>query len=133
MPKQDYIPRGDDDYLIWHNQFKATAISIGATVSLTPGEITDITNDNASALTTITNSKAADQTAQTATNLKDTAIGNGKQRARKLARRIKEQPNYTPAIGEQFGIEGPEDTTDMTTAKPTLKGRALPMAAIEIG
>src|SRR6266566_4449352 len=31
-------------------------------------------------------------------------------------------PAYTVALGSLLGIEGPQDTTDLTTSKPTLAG-----------
>jgi len=42
--------------------------------------------------------------------------------ARALAARIKAHPAYTVALGSLLGIEGPQDTTDLTTSKPTLTG-----------
>jgi hypothetical protein len=42
--------------------------------------------------------------------------------ARALAARIKAHPAYTVALGSLLGIEGPQDTTDLTTSKPTLAG-----------
>ena len=39
-----------------------------------------------------------------------------------MVRRIKAAPTYTEALGSLVGIIGPEDTTDLATAKPTLLG-----------
>src|SRR5438445_6126123 len=46
----------------------------------------------------------------------------GFKHARALAARIKAHPAYTVALGSLLGIEGPQDTTDLTTSKPTLAG-----------
>ncbi len=42
--------------------------------------------------------------------------------ARALAARIKAHPAYTVALGSLLGIEAAQDTTDLTTSKPTLAG-----------
>ena len=45
--------------------------------------------------------------------------------ARSLARRIKAHPNYSNSLGEQLGIVGPEDSTDLSQSQPTLKSLAV--------
>ena len=50
-----------------------------------------------------------------------------------MANRFKAHPNFTPALGQQLDILGPEDTTDLTTAKPTLKATAINVGAVTIG
>ena len=53
---------------------------------------------------------------------KNTSRANANKHARALAARIKAHPAYTVALGSLLGIEGPQDTTDLTTSKPTLTG-----------
>jgi len=53
-------------------------------------------------------------------------------RVRALARRIKAAPGYTEALGAQLSIVGPEDSTDLTAAKPTLTAKAQARGAVEI-
>jgi len=53
---------------------------------------------------------------------KNTSRANANKHARALAARIKAHPAYTVALGSLLGIEGPQDTTDLTTSKPTLAG-----------
>ncbi|MBC7966598.1 MAG: hypothetical protein H7Z17_11835, partial [Fuerstia sp.] len=44
---------------------------------------------------------------------KSVAFTDGVAEVRTLARRIKAHPAYTNAMGEQLGIVGPEDSTDL--------------------
>jgi hypothetical protein len=39
---------------------------------------------------------------------------------------------HTTALGESLGIEGPEDTTDLSNAQPTLEGRSQGGGLVEI-
>jgi hypothetical protein len=61
-------------------------------------------------------------TAKQAVADKNTSRAGADKRARALAKRIKAHPAYTAALGNLLGIEGAEDTTDLTTSKPTLTG-----------
>src|SRR6266516_2624965 len=53
---------------------------------------------------------------------KNTSRANANKHARALAARIKAHLAYTVALGSLLGIVGAEDTTDLTTSKPTLAG-----------
>src|SRR6266403_5924457 len=46
MPKSDFIPRTDSDFLVWHDQFKTAVLAQAATVGLVAADTTPITNDN---------------------------------------------------------------------------------------
>ena len=47
MAKQDYIPRSDTAFIAWHDNFKAQAAAIGASVGLVAADLTAINNHNA--------------------------------------------------------------------------------------
>lgn len=49
-----------------------------------------------------------------------------------MAQRIKKHPAYTKAYGRALGIIGPEDSTDLSTSKPTLKATDKGGGVIEI-
>ena len=122
MAKSDYIPARDNDFLVWHDQFKAAATAQAATLGLTPADTGAVGADNASLHTKITALNNAAAVAQQATADKTATRQTVEKNVRALARRIKAQTSYTTAIGAQLGIEGPQDTTDLTTAQPTLDG-----------
>jgi hypothetical protein len=132
MPRNDFIPTGDAQFVVWHDQFKAAATSIGATLGITAADLTMIGDDNTELHARVDASAAADRAAQQATREKIAARKTAEANARNLARRLKTHKNYTAALGEQLGIEGPEDSTDLTTAKPKLTARALPHGVVEL-
>ena len=120
MAKSDYVPDGDNDFLSWHNRFAAEVEASTAVLGLTAEEIAAVAADN-----------AARRDAQ-ATALKKAARRPAEQRSRALAQKMKRHPNYTDAIGEGFGIVGPENTVDLAASKPSLKAVALPHGNVEV-
>jgi hypothetical protein len=132
MAKQSYIPRPDNDYSAWHDTFKAGVVARQGTFGLAAPDVTVITNDNLDIHTKITNLGLATVAAKQATADKDNSRSGTELRARALIRRIKAHPNYTVALGEQLGIVGPDDTTDLTTSKPTLSGTDQTGGTVEL-
>lgn len=122
MPKSDFIPTRDSAFLVWHDQYKTGVIAQAATVGLVAADTTAVTADNTDIHAKITASVAADASAKQATLNKQVSRETIVARVRAMARRIKAHPAYTPAIGAQLGIVGPEDTTNLTTSKPDLSG-----------
>jgi hypothetical protein len=132
MPKSDFIPRTDGNFVAWLDQFKTSAASIGMTLGITGTDTAAIAAAAADVHAKVDASTAADATAQQATQSRRESRRAAEMLVRNLARRVKTHRNYTVALGEQLGIEGPEDTTDLTTAKPKLTGKPLPMGAVEV-
>ena len=132
MAKSDYVPDGDNDFLSWHNRFAAEVEASTAVLGLTAEEIAAVAADNAAWRDALAASLAADAAAQQATGLKKAARRTAEQRARALAQKMKRHPNYTDAIGEGFGIVGPENTVDLAASKPSLKAVALPHGNVEV-
>ena len=133
MAKQDFIPTRDADFVDYYDNFKTVAASDGATVGLTAADQTAIAGDNSTVHTVKNASDSAYQVSQQATKTLRNTFSTVKSNVRTIARRIKVHPAYTEALGKKFGIEGAEDTTDMTTAKPTLKGKALLHGEAQVG
>ncbi len=130
--QQDFVPRPDADFLTMHDQFKAGLASLGADFGVTPAEITEITNDNTALHNKSTASSTASAAAKSATADFRAVRLPAEKRLRNLARRIKPHPAYTAAKGQTLAIIGPEDTTDLTTAKPTLTIVSLGQGVTEI-
>ena len=122
MPKSDFIPRTDSDFLVWHDQFKTSVLAQAATFGLVAGDTTPITNDNTDIHAKVTSVNSTSAIATQSVADKNTSRANANKHARALAARIKAHPAYTVALGSLLGIEGPQDTTDLTTSKPTLAG-----------
>lgn len=124
MAKQDYMKRGDAALLLWHDQFKVGIAAQGAAVGLAATDTTAVTAHNTEFHAAVTAATTATANAQQANAAKDAVRKKVEQATRALVRRIKAHPNYTPAIGAQLGVEGPDSVVDLSEAKPTLTATA---------
>lgn len=148
MAKKDYyLPETDTGKIIWLNNFAlklptyATALSIPVTMH------TQVTNDADNFVKMVSSiGYFADYNKQLTTyknelrsgTVNNTPIGTLPAppaaitfntppladvfgRIRKLVQTIKNNPNYTEAIGQDLGIIGTENTIDPNTLKPELK------------
>lgn len=132
MAKNDFVPRTDADFVVWHDRLKNNATANAAALDIKPAELTLLGTDNTALHAKVDASKAADATSQKATKEKATARATAEKNARNLAKRVKTAAGYTPALGELLGIEGPEDSTDLTASAPTCTGTALPHGVVQV-
>src|ERR1039458_6747996 len=93
MPKTDYVPRTDEDLLVWHDQFKTTVTANIATFGLVAGDATQVNADNADIHARIAPAASTAATAKQATADKNTSRANVEKHARALAKRIKADRN----------------------------------------
>lgn len=133
MAKGDYLKKTEADYLGQHDAWKTAAHDVGASVGFSAGDLTAIDADNTALHADIAASTAADALAQQKTQTKQATVKAVKARHRAKAQQTKKDPNYTPALGEQLQIVGDEDSTDLSTAKPTLTVKALAHGHAEAG
>ena len=133
VAKQDYIPRTDGDLIIWHGNLKTQVAAVATTVGLATADVDALTADNTSLNTKITALNAAKTAQQAATADKANVFRSVITRARGIANRVKSHPNYTEALGRQLGIVGPEDTTDLSQAQPTLRNEAVSPGSVRMG
>lgn len=132
MAKRDYMPSNDAAFLLFHDKLKTAATAIGATVGITPDDLTEIGDDNTVIHAKVSTANTANVTAKQATKDKDDTRREIEARVRKFAKRVKGHRNYTEAVGIQLGIEGTQDTTDMTQAQPTLVANPLLRGVVEV-
>ena len=132
MAKSDFIPPRDAAFLGWHDQLKAAATTIGATLGITAADLTGLADDNELLHATFSASADLNGRAQQATQEKNTAKRTAEQKARTLAKRLKLHSAYNAGFGQQLGIEGSEATVDLTAAKPQLEGAAKPHGEVEL-
>jgi hypothetical protein len=132
MAKNDFIPNPDNDYAAWYATFSGGVAARQGTFGLTAPEVTQVANDNTDIHLKLTNLNAANISVAQAVADKRNSRSGTEARARALIRRLKAHPNYTPAIGQQLGIVGPEDTTDLSNSRPTLTGTALPHGVFQL-
>jgi hypothetical protein len=132
MAKSDYIPPRDNDFLIWHDQFKTAVAAQAATLGLVAADTTAVTADNTTLHTKVATMNNAVAVASQATADKTVTRTNVEKNVRALTRRIKASPAYTVAIGNQLGVEGAQDTTDLSAAKPDLSGKDQTGGTVEL-
>jgi hypothetical protein len=130
MSKRDYLPKTQADYLAWHDNFKTnvTATTPGATAA----DVTTLTTDNAALHGKFTAAATVDNAAKAAHADLNNAIATSQANARALAQRIKASTGYTMTLGDQLGIEGAEDSTDLTQQKPALNANPKSGGAVEV-
>lgn len=132
MAKQDFVPDGDPEFQGFHDNFKTQLPSVQAKYGVTAGQATEVNNDNAAVHTDLGDAVAKKAASQAATAKKRTTRRTVEGHLRALARQIKAHSAYDPADGQLLGIEGPEDTTDLTNAKPTLRTGTVVAGSVEI-
>jgi hypothetical protein len=135
----DYLPRTDDQLVIWFSNFQANLSTMGASLGVSAAEITATTADATSTRTLVTDVLSRCAAAQAATATKRTGLKAIRQRVRALVRRIKANAAYTLAAGQQLGIVQ-LDTMTMSSAvlstadeQPMLNLRRVQNGRVEIG
>ncbi len=132
MPRKDFIPESNDAFLTEHDAYKAGMAAVGLTVGFTAAEITAVATDNTLMHTSVSDTATAKATYQGKVNTQGLNRVLIEGRWRGNAKRAKAHPAYTPAIGAQLRLIGPEDTTDLATSAPDLKGRDAGLGHVEI-
>jgi hypothetical protein len=131
MPKQYFMPRQQGNYVNWHDTLKAGVTA--TTPSTNAADMNMLTADNAALHAKMTAATNADNASKAAHTDLSSTIAATQANARKLAQRIKASTSYTDMIGNQLGIIGPDDSTDMTQEAPTLDAEAGLAGVVEIG
>ena len=118
--------------MVWHDQFKTAVLANATTFGLVAGDTTPITTDNTDYHAKVTAQTAAANTSKQATADLTTSRATAEKHARALVKRIKAHRAYTVGLGNLLGIEGPQDTTDLTTMAPELYGEDKRGGTVEI-
>ncbi|MDD5265875.1 MAG: hypothetical protein PHO08_01935 [Methylococcales bacterium] len=119
MPKSTFIPNADHDFLIWLDHFIA---NLTPEYGVLESDLNALKAASADfrAKTAHANDVAALGKQATADKNASRAIAEALIRAE--VRRIKARSDYTEGKGAHLGIEGPENTYDLSTAHPDLTG-----------
>jgi len=122
MPKGDFLPHSDRDYLAWHDNFVAQLTTHRDQARVTETELAEHVSDNQELHAKLSALDIAAAAHRHATAEKDSIREASEARVRASARRLKVQTEYTHALGALLAIEGAEITTDLSSAKPALTG-----------
>ena len=130
MAKRDFLPKTQDAYVKWHDNLKATITA--ATPGCTAADVTMLAADNAALHTKMVTAATADNNSKAAHADLNGTIAGSQDSARKLSKRIKVNPAYTPVLGDQLQIEGVEDSVDMSQQAPVLDTNAKANGVVEV-
>lgn len=127
MAKKDYLTKALDRLVTWLTNFFDNIDSIGATLGLTPAQITEV-----KARITDFKTKYQDQVQKdgdykasveaTQASIKVCLSDSGG--VRDLVGKMKKHDDYTEALGETLGVIGEEHVPDSFNAKPELKDKS---------
>jgi len=131
MAKRDAVPKTQDAYLKWHDTLKKNVTA--TTTGCTAADVAMLAADNTDLHAKMDAVTAADTAGKAAHADLNLSIATSQRKARALAQRIKKSPGYTVTIGDGLGIEGVENSTDMSGEKPNLKTNAKSGGVVEIG
>ena len=118
--KKDYIPKRDTELLVFHDNLKSQVGGFVGQAGITANDVTQINTDNADLHTANADAVTAEHVSKAKFATKGTVGKRVTGNTRKFSNRVKAATGYTVAIGQQLGIIGEEDTTDLSTASPTL-------------
>ena len=153
----DYLPKTDNDLLVWFNNFQSKFGTYGPTLGFTAADVTGVTDDYNMLAFVIHAAEAVRNESQARTSYKTvlrdgplgtiqpalptipplpvpgTIVGPGIiPRLRAIVQRIKTQPPYTESIGNDLGIIATATGVSATTSRPTATATAEPGSAVRI-
>lgn len=132
MAKSDYLPPRDGDFLNWHDHLNTAASGLKAALGLGDADLATLAADNTALhdrIKVLADAGAAYDRAALEKQATRRAVEG---RVRALARRLKEAPGYTQALGAELGVLGADDTTDLSAAKPTLTATPQSRGVVEL-
>lgn len=120
MPKSDFIPRADNDLLIWLDRFVVNFSLKAGEYGFADSELAELKaliDDLHSKIAIASDAAAA---AKQATSNKNDSRKATEVKVRSVARRLKAHPLYSAGQGDHLGVEGPEVVSDLSLARPVL-------------
>ena len=120
MRRKDWYPKVDAELIGWSKAFEAKLSEIAGALSIPPEDVAEIRATGAALRADIQANNSAQRAAQSARAKKDATLALAEKAYRALARRMKAAPGYIASMGEGAGIEGDEQSVDMSTYAPKL-------------
>jgi hypothetical protein len=133
MPRFDFIPNGEGDFVTWHDQVLKEAREKGVTDGLSEADITTLETDNAALHGAVAIADTAAAASLKANAQKRAVLKRAESNARLMAGSLKRDPRYSLAKGKGYGIVGPEDSSNLHTMTPKIAAEALPHGAAALG
>lgn len=120
MAKKDYVPLKDAQKIPWATNLKDKIATIGPTLGLSPGDVTDVQSACDVIIANINGIEAARQVFEhAATDKREQNLAQVRT-IRTVVKRAKASATYTNGLGQELGIIGDEQTIDIANSKPKL-------------
>jgi len=117
----DYVPAQNAKKSPWATTLKGAIATDGATVGLSPADITEVQAAADDIVDGVNEIDAATAVKESAVDAATVKINSAVKTIRKQMKRAKTHPAYTNAIGQNLGIVGDEQVIDVATSQPELK------------
>ena len=127
MPKKDYLKLNLDALDTWLTNFFELIDTIGVTLGLTAGQITEVKSritDFRDKYQAQTQQEADYKASVEATKASKKVCISDSGGVRDVVGKMKKHDDYTEALGETLGIIGEEHVPDAVNAKPELKDKS---------
>ena len=115
----DYVPTGDNDFLVWFDHF---VTKISTDTAIAPADLVALTAANADIHAKVAHVNDMAAQAKQATADKEDSRKNAESLVRAEVRRIKARSTYNDGLGAQLGIVGARDSHDLGASYPELNG-----------
>jgi len=157
MPNIDYLPRADNDLLVWFNSFQLKFATYGPTLGFTAADVTGVNDDYKMLAYVVQASELIRNESQARTSYKNvvkdgplgivqptppsvptltppaTIVAPGIiPRLRALVQRMKTHPGYNDSIGSDLGVVSAAAAPSTTPAKPSATATAEPGSSVRI-
>jgi hypothetical protein len=119
MPKSNFIPASDHDFLVWIEHFIA---NLTPDHGVADSDLEALKKTASDFYAKIAHASDASAAAKQATIDKNNSRTAAESQIRAEARRIKARSNYSGGQGAQLGIEGRARTNDLSSSSPDLTG-----------
>ena len=127
MPRKDYLSQALDVLDTWLTNFFALIDTIGVTLGLTAGQITEVKSrvtDFRTKYQEQTQKEADYKASVKATKAAMKVCVSDSGGVRDLVGKMKKHDDYTEALGETLGVIGEEHIMDSVSAQPVLKDKS---------
>jgi len=114
---KDYLPRSNAEQLIWITNFRTKIATLGASIGLTPVQITALQANCTNLITAINDVEIKKTALAASVQAKELALQTQAGNLRTEIARFKKNANYTATLGQDLGVIGLASSFDSATYK----------------
>ncbi len=115
MASKDYVPRNDNEFTTWLDNFSKKLPTYATPLGITAAQVTQVQTNLTDVGQKIKDVLSGKKTLQSLVEQKDAAIADTKKYIRDMVVVMKRNGAYTPAIGSDLGVVAPASTAPADT------------------